>query len=53
MRHDFHPHLCATLSGDVIDRVFGDALAGDVTAATNAIEQKRVVFFAFLERRAA
>ena len=52
MRHDFHPDLRAPLSGDVIDRMFGDALAGDVAATTDAVEQERIVHLALLQLRA-
>ncbi|MNI38614.1 hypothetical protein D3C81_1877520 [compost metagenome] len=33
--------------------MLGDALAGDVAATADAVEQERVVLFAFLEHRAA
>ncbi|MNV19661.1 hypothetical protein D3C71_1105350 [compost metagenome] len=49
MGHDFYPHLRPTLPGDVVDRMLGDALAGDVAAPANAVEQERIVRFAFLE----
>ena len=47
--HDLYPDLCTALAGDVIDCVFGDAFAGDVAATADAIEQKPVIAFTFLE----
>ena len=47
--HDLHPDLRATLTGNVVNRVFGDALAGDVAATANAVEQEGIVALAFLE----
>ncbi|MNM80524.1 hypothetical protein D3C81_924960 [compost metagenome] len=43
MGHDLHAHLSTALSGNVVDRMFGDACAGDVVAAANTVEQKRIV----------
>jgi len=51
--HDLHADLRATLAGNVIDRMFGDALARDVAASTNAVEQERVIHLPLLELRAA
>jgi len=53
MRHDLHAHLFAALTGDVVDRVLGNAFARDMAAATDTIEQEAIVLFAFLEVRAA
>ncbi|MNS67970.1 hypothetical protein D3C72_1012340 [compost metagenome] len=53
MGHDFHPDLRAPLPGDVVNRVFGDALPGDVAATADAVEQERVVRLAVLEHRTA
>ena len=53
MGHDLHPHLFTALAGDVVDRMLGNALAGDVAATANAVEQEAVVLLAFLEVFAA
>jgi hypothetical protein len=48
MRHDFHPDLCAALPGNVVDRMLGDALAGNVAATADAVEQERIIRLALL-----
>ncbi len=49
MGHDLHAHLLTALTGDVVNRVLGDAFTGDMAATANTIEQEAIVLLTFLE----
>ena len=49
MGHDLDPHLITALACDVVNRMLGDPLSGDMAASPDAVEQEAVVLLAFLE----